>query len=216
MSAPSCGFSRRRPCSEAQALIPDLSKLAVSKILNILRAKSHIAFNSLETAERQAAVRLMKAHTPLRRLLSRHNRQLLRRYQQTGQLALQIAERQVADRFVELSPAERAVYTAVEDYIATTYQNAADTERSAVGFVMTIYRRRLASSFYALRRTLEKRRLALQGAETDLFAAEAAAQVTLQNAPQRDKTRHELLEGLQRDVENPTLDQFRAVLDPGA
>ena len=51
---------------------------------------------------------------------------------------------------------ERDLYEAVEDYIATTYNQASAADRSAVGFVMTIYRRRLASSFRALRTTLEK------------------------------------------------------------
>src|SRR5690606_17235789 len=68
-----------------------------------------------------------------------------------------IATRKVEDRFIDLTPAERAVYDAVEEYISRTYNQAAEDKRSAVGFVMTIYRRRLASSFYALRRTLEAR-----------------------------------------------------------
>ena len=55
-----------------------------------------------------------------------------------------------------MTAAERDLYKAVEDYIATTYNQASAAERSAVGFVMTIYRRRLASSFRALRTTLEK------------------------------------------------------------
>ena len=40
---------------------------------------------------------------------------------------------------------ERELYTAVETYIAGTWNQATATERSAVGFVMTIYRRRLAT-----------------------------------------------------------------------
>jgi len=51
---------------------------------------------------------------------------------------------------------ERELYAAVETYIAGTWNQATATERSAVGFVMTIYRRRLASSFQALRATLER------------------------------------------------------------
>ena len=51
---------------------------------------------------------------------------------------------------------ERELYAAAEAYIAGTWNQATATERSAVGFVMTIYRRRLASSFQALRTTLER------------------------------------------------------------
>ena len=158
----------------AQTFMPGQSRLKAGKVLNILRAASQVAFNSLESDERRAAVQLMKAYTPLRRLISRHTRPLLRRYHQAGKLPLRIADRQVTDRFVTLTPAERSVYDAVEDYIATTYQNAADTERTAVGFVMTIYRRRLASSFHALHRTLEKRLAATRGDQPDLFAQDVA------------------------------------------
>jgi hypothetical protein len=45
----------------------------------------------------------------------------------------------------------------VEDYISDTYEKAEPDKKTAVGFVMTIYRRRLASSFAALRSTLSDR-----------------------------------------------------------
>ena len=53
--------------------------------------------------------------------------------------------------------------SAVEAYIGSTYNAAAAKEKNAVGFVMTIYRRRVASSFCALRETLQDRRDALSG-----------------------------------------------------
>ena len=96
----------------------------------------------------------MRANTPLRKLISRHTRELLRRYFKAGLLTTPIADREVEDRFLEMRPDERRLYEAVEDYIADTYNQATAKERSAVGFVMTIYRRRLASSFSALRETL--------------------------------------------------------------
>ena len=71
-------------------------------------------------------------------------------------LSTPIAQRQVDDRFIEMTADERELYAAVEAYIAGTWNQATATERSAVGFVMTIYRRRLASSFQALRTTLER------------------------------------------------------------
>jgi len=74
----------------------------------------------------------------------------------------------VEDRFVAMSEAEHRVYESVEDYISSTYNAAAATERTAVGFVMTIYRRRLASSFHALARTLANRLRALSQTP-DLF-----------------------------------------------
>ena len=147
---------------EARRFVPGQSLIKAKKILKALRERSSIPLRQLETDERRAAVALMRANTPIRRLISRHTRALLRRYFQAGQLQTPIAERAVEDRFVPLTPAEREVYEAVEDYISSTYHNAAEDERTAVGFVMTIYRRRLASSFQALAETLRSRLTAVR------------------------------------------------------
>ena len=135
-----------------------LSRLRTSALLRALRDDASIPRRRLETADRRAAVRVMLAHTPIRRLISRHTRELLRQYAAAGVLSTAIANRQVQDRFVAMSEAERGLYEAVDEYVSATYNRAAKAERSAVGFVMTIYRRRLASSFAALSSTLAKRR----------------------------------------------------------
>ncbi len=136
--------------------LADLSSLKANKVLRALRDGSSIPRRQLETLERQAAVRIVQAHTPIRQLVSRHTRELLRRYFKAGTLTTPIADRRVEDHFVKMSAGERALYDAVEDYISGTYNQAAVAERNAVGFVMTIYRRRLASSFRALGSTLQR------------------------------------------------------------
>ena len=141
--------------ADAQRLTA-LSRFKANKVLRALRDAASIPRRQLETEERRAALRIVQAHTPIRRLVSRHTRALLRRYFQAGTLTTPIAERSVKDRFVDMTPEERALYGAVEEYIASTYNQAGAAERTAVGFVMTIYRRRLASSFHALRATLRK------------------------------------------------------------
>ena len=154
---------------DARKYAPKKKKLKAKKILNALRDASSIPLRRLETDERRAAVRLMKANTPIKRLISRHTRDLLRRYDQAGKVGARIAVRKVEDRFVDMTEREREVYKAVEDYISSTYNNAAAEKRSAVGFVMTVYRRRLASSFFALARTLQNRmnRLEIQFSAPD-------------------------------------------------
>ena len=96
--------------------------------------------------------------------MSRHTRTLLRQYARNGLLDSPIADRAVTDIAIEMAPGERALYEAVEEYISKTYQAATPGKRTAVGFVMTTYRRRVASSFHALRKTLEKK-LALMDAQ---------------------------------------------------
>ena len=145
--------------------VTGLSRLKANKVLRALREAASIPRRQLETAERRAAVDIMRAGTPLRRLVSRNTRELLRRYFRNGMMTTPIAERHVEDRFLEMSDAERGIYDAVEEYIAGAYSRASGNERTAVGFVMTVYRRRLASSFAALRGTLRKRRDAIDAEE---------------------------------------------------
>ncbi|MBI4742717.1 MAG: DEAD/DEAH box helicase family protein [Betaproteobacteria bacterium] len=133
------------------------SRLKAQKVLRALRDSASTPRRQLSAEERRAAVAIMRAHTPVAGLVSRHTRDLLREYHRRGLLSTPIATREVVDEFLDLTPAEEDAYRALEDYIASTYNNAAEDKRSAVGFVMTTYRKRLASSFYALRRTLEER-----------------------------------------------------------
>ena len=138
-----------------------LSRLRARKVIQALRDPSSIPRRRLENEERRAAVGLMRAYTPLRHLVSRHTRELLRRYAKEGMLDTAIADRKVEDHFIDMSEAERELYDAVEAYIRTTYNQAAAADKAAVGFVMTTYRRRLASSVHALRVTLKRHRAAI-------------------------------------------------------
>lgn len=135
-----------------------LSGLKTRKILQALRDPVSIPRRQLSPEERRAAVSIIKKSTPVSTLVSRHTRELLRRYFKAGKLATAVATRQVEDRFIPLSPEESNLYNQVEAYISETYNAASPDVRNAVGFVMTIYRRRLASSFHALRQTMEKRK----------------------------------------------------------
>ncbi len=138
------------------------SGLQAKKVLSALRDPSAIPRRQLESAHRALALRLMKSHSPMGKLISRHTRDLLRRYHKAGKISTPIADRMVEDRFADLSDDERRIYNQVEDYISSTYNQASAREKNAVGFVMTIYRRRVASSFAALRETLEDRLAAME------------------------------------------------------
>jgi len=135
-----------------------LSRLQAKKVLDGLRDhRSSLLRRQFSEGQRKAVVKLVRRASPVKALVSRHTRELLREYHRAGKLETPIADREVEDRFIQLSDLEREAYRAVERYISTTYNAAAAGERNAVGFVMTIYRRRLASSFFALRATLEGR-----------------------------------------------------------
>jgi SNF2 family DNA or RNA helicase len=140
-----------------------LSGLKTRKILQALRDPVSIPRRQLSPEERRAAVAIIRKATPVRALVSRHTRELLRRYFKAGKLSTPVATRQVEDRFIPLSNEESEIYSQVENYISDTYNGASPDARNAVGFVMTIYRRRLASSFHSLRQTMEKRKDGMGG-----------------------------------------------------
>ncbi|MBQ7457433.1 MAG: DEAD/DEAH box helicase family protein, partial [Desulfovibrio sp.] len=126
------------------------------KITKALDNEGLLRLQRLTFDEKKVAVAVMKALSPTKVLIARHTRELLRQYHKQGKLTAQIATRSVEDISIELAPEERALYDAMQDFIATTYNQASQEKRTAVGFVMTIYRRRLASSFEALQKTLQK------------------------------------------------------------
>jgi SNF2 family DNA or RNA helicase len=128
-----------------------------NKMLSALRDRAQFPRKQLQPEDRRAALAIMRGTTPVARLISRHTRELLRKYHKAGKLTAQIADREVRDVFIQLSNDERDLYDAVEHYISTTYNKAEARRRNAVGFVMTIYRRRLASSFFALQQTMQAR-----------------------------------------------------------
>ena len=177
--------------------ITRLSRLRSGKLLRALRDEATIPRRQLTAQERRAALTLMRSNTPIRHLVSRHTRQLLRRYAKAGRLGSPIAERDVEDRFLPMTAEEQALYEAVEAYISNAYDQAAAAERSAVGFVMTVYRRRVASSFQALRRTFERRLAAMDQREAALleYAEEDAPDDELADVDESDD-----LERLARDA----------------
>jgi hypothetical protein len=116
----------------------------------------------LPTQAQAVARRMVKAHTPLRRLTYRNTRDLLRRYHREGLLTETVPDRAPRPVWITMREEERALYNRIEEYITDFYRKYED-ERKGLGFVMTVYRRRLTSSFYAIRRSLEKRLAFLRG-----------------------------------------------------
>lgn len=159
-------------------ILPKASNLTRKKIVEALREPSYIKRKQLSSEHRKLALQFLQAASPLRQLMVRNTRELLRRYAREGRLALPIAERDPRTIVVEMTAAESALYDAVEDYISDTYHAASPDKRSAVGFVMTIYRRRLASSFRSLEKTLFAR---LQ--RVDAVSEEDASQDETEDEP---------------------------------
>jgi len=108
---------------------------------------------------------LARRHTPIRTFVRRNTRTLLRRYREKGLLTENIPHRKPKNEWIALLDgpgSERELYDRIEEYISSFYQKY-EAERRGLGFVMTVYRRRLTSSFHALELSLERRRDYLKG-----------------------------------------------------
>ncbi|MDR7400958.1 MAG: helicase-related protein [Armatimonadota bacterium] len=106
--------------------------------------------------------------SPLGQRMFRTTREQLRRYHRQGLLSERIPDRDPQPRWIRMSVEEWGVYQRVEDYVADFYQRY-EGERKGLGFIMTVYRRRLTSSFAALARSLERRRTYLLGLRGPVF-----------------------------------------------
>lgn len=123
--------------------------------------------------ERLALIQQLKAGAPLGRRMHRNTRHTLRSYYQQGVLDRPPADRVIQDvRYDFAEPDERDVYDGVQAYVERRFREL-EEERPGKGFVMTVYRRRAASSPVALQRSLDRRRQGLErvakGAATDLI-----------------------------------------------
>jgi superfamily II DNA or RNA helicase len=122
-------------------------------------------------AERRTLATQLRRGAPLGRRMHRNTRHTLRAYYRHGLIDRPPAERRIQDvRYDFADPDERALYDAIQTYVERRFEEL-ERERPGKGFVMTVYRRRAASSPLALRRSLERRRSGLE-----LVARGAAAE----------------------------------------
>ena len=110
-----CVPARRFPSRRAslRSLVPEITPMARQKVLKALRDRSGIPLKRLDADARKAALKVLRRFSPIRHLMSRHTRSLLRTYHKLGRLKTPIATRTVSDVAVEMTPQERELYDAV-------------------------------------------------------------------------------------------------------
>jgi ERCC4-related helicase len=117
--------------------------------------------------------------TPLAVHMFRHTRQTLRVLKEQGKLPQGLADRQPEDIPVAFqSTAEETLYRRIDELCSQFYRLAEvePDERSGVGFLMAVFRKRLASSFAAFRKSLERRRDLIAAVQRDLAVMDEATQ----------------------------------------
>lgn len=136
---------------------------AIERFTQAISVKKYRRFDGTSLAWMDAWLR---EHTPMRTLVHRNTRHLLREYQHAGIIHddVVIPTRNVRDRYVAFDQTEQELYDRIESWIRDKYQQVqpaaqqGDRQAKATGFIMTVYRRRLTSSFRAIELSLRKRR----------------------------------------------------------
>ncbi len=128
-------------------------------VLDVDRIARTLAFSA--PSQRERIVAWLRQGSPLARRMHRNTKDTLRKYYERGLLSVPPPRRSVEDiRFDFADTAERNVYETVTMYIENRFEQL-EQEKPGKGFVMTIYRRRAASSPWSLRKSLERRRAGL-------------------------------------------------------
>jgi len=116
----------------------------------------------LGPANRDLVKELARRHTPLSRYVFRNTRALLREYERRGIMKATVPVRKPQPVRVAMRADEETLYQRIDEYISHFYHKY-ENERRGMGFIMTVYRRRLTSSFYAVERSLQRRMDYLRG-----------------------------------------------------
>ena len=171
-----------RPPSDrrVEAALDGVGPASAHRIRNFAQTGLHRP-RDIVPAERAAWDEWLRACTPVRDRVFRTTRATLCTYKADGLLpaGTVIPQRRIMDCFEDLGEAQ-SLYERIDGYIKTRYSASKSRRGSALGFIMTVYRRRLTSSFHAIRCSLERRRAVLERRDTvlelfdddDLHAAE--------------------------------------------
>lgn len=162
---------------ERQAAEGVFSRSTAKKIIDFADTISERPYRRFGPAELAWLDAWLREHTPTRALTHRNTRHLLRAYQDNGLIDTDVVipRRAVRDMRIDFDAHEQQLYDRIETWIRERYaasQQAAargDRRAHALGFIMTVYRRRLTSSFAAIELSLQRRRDALAAKQQGLF-----------------------------------------------
>jgi len=142
-----------------------LGAVGWAQLQQILEADPQAAaagFKKLPPTAQTLAAELLQRTTPLRRLVFRNTRPLLRDYVRRGLLRENVPYRDPRLIWIAMREEESELYLRIEEYISNFYRKY-EARRKGLGFVMTVYRRRLTSSFHAVQCSLNRRLAFLRG-----------------------------------------------------
>lgn len=150
-----------QPCSRLEQFLTKSDRILAYKMQDTWQRGKKISNHKQILADEDfidTSRQYLTVNTPLKDLMFRHTRDTLRQYYKRGLLERDIPTRVVQDNAITLEPQrEVPLYVAVSNYVRHFYRLAQIDQRSCLGFLMTLYRKRLTSSFYAIKSSLQRR-----------------------------------------------------------
>ncbi|WP_416242471.1 helicase-related protein [Anabaena cylindrica] len=147
-------------CSRLQQFLNQQDRILAYKMQDVWQRGKKISNHKQLLADEDflnTSRQYLTVNTPLKDLMFRHTRDTLRQYYKRGLLSRDIPKRDVQDNAISLEPQrEVPLYIAVSDYVRHFYRLAQKDQRTCRGFLMTLYRKRLTSSFYAIKASLQR------------------------------------------------------------
>ena len=211
------------PCDRLQQYLQKCDRLLYYKLRDVWEKNQRV--NPQQIAEDEAFIaasrQYLTVNTPLKDLMFRHTRDTLRQYYQRGLLDCDIPRRVVRDNAITLeNKREVPLYLAVSNYVRHFYNLAQKDNRKALGFLMTLYRKRLTSSFYAIRESLQRRLEGISITEDDFQDLDDADDVILEGMesyfapadPEEIKYLEDLLYQFENTGEDSKLSHFITIL----
>lgn len=141
------------------------------ELLNVIRNDALYRLPELTESQRHLLKIALYRMSPLYQLVCRNTRNLLRRYSAKGMARIRVPERLLEDPIsIDFTPEERELYDAVEmKYVKPFYRDygKAGLPVHGVGFILTIYRKRAASSWASVNKSFQRRKAKLEKALTN-------------------------------------------------
>jgi len=135
----------------------------VHSLFQAVKSGNYRMASQLTLHEKDALKQILYALTPIKKMVFRNSRNLLKEYKKKGKFSGDIAERDARKIQIEFqgckdeSASERGIYHRIKDYVRNHYARY-QTVNKGLGFIMVVYRKRLTSSFKAVELSLERRK----------------------------------------------------------
>ncbi len=186
-----------QPSPRLQKHLHQQDRMLASKVEDLWRGRIKIINERpylQDEAFIAASLQFLSTNTPLKDMMFRHTRDTLREYYRLGLLDKDVPRREVCDNAITLEPTREAdLYRQVSDYVRHFYRLAQKEQRKALGFLMTLYRKRLTSSFYAIQQSLQRR--------LDSLRTQQGSSLTTDDLADLDDADDAVIEGLEGYME---------------